>query len=137
MVIYKEKFVATFSNHLEILALHETNRGCIWLLSLIHYIQSICNLTFVTNIPIVIFEENAVCMAKVRGVYIKRDRTFYTLEFQHNKKIDVKQIRSTDNFADLFTKVLPTLTFEKLVQHLHVSTQQIIKLIFVSLRGNI
>lgn len=77
----KQNFVATFSNHLEILALHETNRGCIWLLSLIHYIQSICNLTFVTNIPIVIFEENAVCMAKVRGVYIKRDRTFYTLEF--------------------------------------------------------
>lgn len=31
------------------------------------------------------------------------------------KKIDVKQLRSTDNFADLFTKVLPTLTFEKLV----------------------
>lgn len=31
---------------------------------------------------------------------------------QQVKKIDVKQIRSTDNFVDLFTKIFPTSTFE-------------------------
>ena len=40
---------------------------------------------------------------------------FYTHELQQSRQIDVKQIRSIDNLADLFTKTLPTSTFEKLV----------------------
>lgn len=84
----KQNFVATFSNHSDILALHESDRECIWLRSsLIYHIQSICKLTFVTNIPIVIFEENVACMAQVRGGYIKGDRALYTLELQHGKKM--------------------------------------------------
>ena len=69
-----------------------------------------------------IFEDNAACIAQVRGGYIKGDRTkhispkfFYTHELQQSRQIDVKQIRSTDNIADLFTKTLSTSTFEKLV----------------------
>ena len=69
-----------------------------------------------------IFEDNAACIVQVRGGYIKRDRTkhispkfFYTHELQQSRQIVVKQIRSTDNLADLFTKALPTSTFEKLV----------------------
>ena len=69
-----------------------------------------------------IFEDNTACIAQVRGGYIKGDRTkhispkfFYTHELQQSRQIDVKQIRSTDNLADLFTKTLPTSTFEKLV----------------------
>jgi len=65
---------------------------------------------------------NAACVAQVRGRYIKGDKTkhispkfFYTHELQESGQVDVKQIRSVDNLADLFTKSLPTSTFEKLV----------------------
>ena len=40
---------------------------------------------------------------------------FYTHELQKNGEIDVQQIRSSDNLADLFTKALPTSTFRKLI----------------------
>ena len=72
--------------------------------------------------PTPIFEDNAACIAQVRGGYIKGDRTkhispkfFYTHELQQSRQIDVKQIWSIDNLADLFIKTLPTSTFEKLV----------------------
>ena len=76
----------------------------------------------VNNSSIIIYEDNAACVAQVRGGYIKGDKTkhispkfFYTYELQESRQVDVKQIRSADNLADLFTKSLPTLTFEKLV----------------------
>ena len=72
--------------------------------------------------PTQIFEDNAACIAQVRDGYIKEDITkhispkfFYTHELQQSRQIDVKQIRSTDNLANLFTKTLLTSTFDKLV----------------------
>ena len=72
--------------------------------------------------PTPIFEDNAACIAQVREGYIKGDATkhispkfFYTHELQQSRRVDVKQIQFTDNLADLFTKALPTSTFEKLV----------------------
>ena len=57
--------------------------------------------------PTVLFEDNAVCIAQIRGGYINGDRTkhispkfFYTHELQKNGDIDVQQIRSCDNLAD-------------------------------------
>lgn len=70
-------------------------------------------------------KDNAACIAQIRGAYFKGDRTkhispkfFYTRELQHDRKIDVKQIRSTNNFANLSSKALPTLTFDKLVHNI-------------------
>ena len=40
---------------------------------------------------------------------------FLHIEFQENREIGVKQIQSSDNLADLFTKALPKSTFQKLV----------------------
>ena len=45
-----------------------------------------------------------------------RQMFFYTHELQKNGEIDVQQIRSNDNLADLFTKALPSATFKKLVR---------------------
>ena len=77
--------------------------------------------------PTVLYEDNATCIAQIRSDYIKGDRTkyispkfFYTHELQKNGDIDVQQIRSCDNLADLFTKALPTLTFEKLVYNIRM-----------------
>ena len=79
-------------------------------------------MTPVNNSPTIIYEDNAACVAQVKGGYIKGDKTkhilpkfFYIHELQKSQQIDVKQIRSADNLADLFTKSLPTSTFDKLV----------------------
>ena len=37
-----------------------------------------------------------------------------------NSDIDVRQIRSTDNPSDLFTKYLPALTLEKMVHKIEM-----------------
>jgi hypothetical protein len=75
--------------------------------------------------PTILYEDNVVCITKIRGGYIKGDRTkhispkfFYTRELQKSGDIDVKQIRSSDNLADLFTKSLPTATFKKIVYNI-------------------
>ena len=67
------------------------------------------------------YEDNAACIAQLRGGYIKGDRTkhispkfFFTHDLQQNGEIEVQQIHSSDNLVDLFTKALPTSTFEKL-----------------------
>ncbi|KAB2600415.1 hypothetical protein D8674_010686 [Pyrus ussuriensis x Pyrus communis] len=41
---------------------------------------------------------------------------FSAHELQKAKVIEVRQIRSNENLADLFTKSLPKCTFQKLVQ---------------------
>ena len=35
-------------------------------------------------------------------------------------EIDVQQIRSSDNLVDLFTKVLPTTTFNKFIHQINI-----------------
>ncbi|XP_023895540.1 uncharacterized protein LOC112007428 [Quercus suber] len=65
----KQTIFATSSNHVEITAIHEASRECIWLRS-------------------------------------------------KSGDIDVKQIRSCDNLADMFTKPLPTANFKKMVHNI-------------------
>ncbi|GAV62512.1 hypothetical protein CFOL_v3_06035, partial [Cephalotus follicularis] len=110
----KQTMTSTFSNHSEILAIHEASRECIWLRSMIQHIQESCGLSSIRNNPRVIYEDNAACITQLREGYIKGDRTknispkfFYTHELQKNSDIDIQQIRSCDNLADLFTKALP------------------------------
>ena len=73
----------------------------------------------------ILYEGNVACITQVRGGYIKGDRTkqispkfFFTHELQKSREIDVKQIRSSDNLADLFTKSLPTATFKKIIYNI-------------------
>ena len=117
--------VATFSNHSEILAMHEASRECVWLRSMIQHIKKLCGLSSIKNKPTVLYENNVACIAQVKGGYIKGDRTkhispkfFYTLELQNNGEINVQQIRSNDNLAYLITKALPTTTFKKLIHQI-------------------
>ena len=75
--------------------------------------------------PTILYEDNAAYITQIRGGYIKGDRTkhispkfFYTHELQKNSDIDIKQIRSSDNLAELFTKSLPNATFKKIVYNI-------------------
>ena len=79
-------------------------------------------MTPINNSPTIIYEDNAAYVAQVRRGYIKGDKTkhispkfFYTHELQESRQVDVKQIRSSNNLVDLFTKSLPTSTVEKVV----------------------
>ena len=85
-------------------------------------------MTPINNSPTLIYEDNVACVAKVRGGYIKGDKTkhishkfFYTHKLQESWQVNVKQIRSLDDLVDLFTKSLPTSTFEKLVYGIGMS----------------
>ena len=89
---------------------------------MVHHIRETCRLSFNRGSPTILYEDNTACIAQVKGGYIKGDRTkhispkfFFTHELQKKGDIDVQQIPSSDNLADLFTKALPTSTFEKLV----------------------
>ena len=93
-----------------------------WLRSLIHHIRDSYGLSINKERPTVLFEDNEACITQTREGYIKADRTkhidpkfFFTHELQQRGEIDVCQIRSCENPADLFTKVLPTSPFKKSV----------------------
>ncbi|KAL6568032.1 hypothetical protein OROHE_003716 [Orobanche hederae] len=118
----KQILIATSSNHSKIIALYEAGRESVWLRSIIAHIQNECRLKLVTYTPTIIYEDNAACISQVKGVYIKGDHTkhispkfFYTHELQKSGEINVQQIRSCHNLADIFTKSQPTSIFEKLV----------------------
>ena len=122
----KQSIVATSSNHVEIIAIHEAIRECVWLRSAIHSIKERCGLKCDVKIPTILFEDVA-CIAQLRGGFIKGDRTkhispklFFTHDLQKNGDIDVRQIRSSDNPADLFTKSLPASTLEKMAHKIEM-----------------
>ena len=99
MEIIKQTISVTSSNHLEIIAIHEASRECVWLRSVIQHIQEKCGLSSIKGSPTILYEDNATCITQIRGGYIKGDRTkhispklFYTHELQKSGDIDVKQI---------------------------------------------
>ena len=85
----KQTMVATSSNHSEILAMHGASRECVWLRSMIQHIRESCGLSSIKNNPTLLYEDNAACIAQIKGGYIKGDRTkhilpkfFYTHELK-------------------------------------------------------
>ena len=121
----KQTLVATSSNHSKIIAIHEASWECIQPRSIIQHIKEKYGLSTIKNSPSILFEDNIVCITQLKGGYIKWDKTkhispkfFNTHELQQNGKINMKQIRSNDNLADLLTKSLSASTFKKLVYNI-------------------
>ncbi|XP_047335756.1 secreted RxLR effector protein 161-like [Impatiens glandulifera] len=89
----KQSITATSSNHSEIIAIYETSRECVWLRSIIHYIRESCGLSVNKNSPTILYEDNASCIAQLKGEYIKGDRTkhispkFFSLMISRRKVI--------------------------------------------------
>ncbi|XP_035831881.1 uncharacterized protein LOC118480963 [Helianthus annuus] len=88
---------------------------------MINHIQEACGLEQIKKDPAIIYEDNAACIVQIREGYIKGDRTkhispkfFSTYDLQKEGEIDVRQIKSSENLADLFTKSLPRSSFEYL-----------------------
>ncbi|KAL2235882.1 UNVERIFIED_CONTAM: hypothetical protein Sindi_1320400 [Sesamum indicum] len=94
---------------------------------MIQHIRGTCGLSLEKIIPTILYEDNATCIAQLKEGYIKGDRMkhispkfFFTHDLQKNGDIDVQQVRSSDNLADLLTKALPTAMFKKLVYNIGV-----------------
>ena len=103
----KQTITATSSNHAELLALHEASRECVWLRSMIQHIQKNCGLSSGRMDATIIYEGD-------RTKHIS-PKFFFTHDLQKNGDINIQQIQSCDNLADVFTKSLPSKVFEKLV----------------------
>nr|GEX74062.1 retrovirus-related Pol polyprotein from transposon TNT 1-94 [Tanacetum cinerariifolium] len=95
-----------------------------------------CGISSETKAPTVLYEDNATCIAQLKEGYIKGDRTkhilpkfFFTHDLQKNGDIIVQQVRSSDNLADLFIKVLPTSTFRKLSHNIGMRRLKDLKLL--------
>lgn len=108
----KQTLTATSSNHVEIIALYEASRECIWLRQLIDHINKSIGKTLLQD-PTTIFEDNRPCVDQIAQGFIKGDQIkhiapkfFYTHE-QHGEKINVECISTKENQEDLFTKPLP------------------------------
>ena len=89
---------------------------------MIQHIKESCRLLSIKDNSTTLFEDNVACIAQMKGGYIKGDRNkhispkfFCTHELQKSGEINVQQIRSSDNLADLLMKSLPTSTFKKLI----------------------
>ena len=71
----KQTMVVTSSNHLEILAIHEASRECVWLRSMIQHIQEICGLPSIRGNVTVLHEDNNACIAQIKWGFTKCDLT--------------------------------------------------------------
>ena len=118
----KQTITATSSNHAKILAIHEASRECVWLRSIINHIHKPCGLSYQREVPTILYEDNTACLSQLKAGYIKGDRTkhispkiFFTHDIQERGVIDIQQVRSSDNLADIFKKALLTKKSEELV----------------------
>ncbi|XP_051139134.1 secreted RxLR effector protein 161-like [Andrographis paniculata] len=72
----KQTITTTSSNHAEVLAIHEASRECVWLRLMTYLIKKNCGLiSGKRKSPTTIYEDNAACIAQLKGGYIKGDRT--------------------------------------------------------------
>jgi hypothetical protein len=76
----------------------------------INHIQQSRDIGSITKRTI-IYKDNSTCIAQMNAGYTKSNITkyiapklFYPHELQKNKEIEILQIKSCDNLADLFTK---------------------------------
>ena len=114
--------MATSTNHSEIIALFEASREFVWLCRIINFIESSSGIGSLES-PTIIYEDNAACITQMQTGYIKSNITkhispklFYPHELQQNGEINILQTKSCDNLADLFTKSLPSSSFEKCIK---------------------
>ncbi|KAM3268039.1 hypothetical protein P3S67_032024 [Capsicum chacoense] len=88
---------------------------------MIHFIREKCGMKY-GNLPTILYGDNASCITHLNRGFIKGDRMkhissklFYIHELQENGDINMQQICSSENVADLFTKSSPITTFKKMV----------------------
>ena len=65
--------------HVELLAIHEASRKCIWLRYVIQHMRGSCGLSGISNSPTILFEDTSACIKQLKEGYIKEidESTYY------------------------------------------------------------
>jgi hypothetical protein len=94
----------------------------------INHIETSCGIGALES-PIIIYEDNAACVAQIQTGYIKTNymkhispKLFYPHELQEHGEISILQTKSCDNLANLFTKSLPLAIFDKCIKGIGMRT---------------
>jgi hypothetical protein len=89
---------------------------------MIDHIQISCGI-FAIGSPPIIYEDNVACVAQMQTRYVKTNymehispKLFYSHQLQKSREITILQIKSCNNYADLFTKSRPLVIFDKCVK---------------------
>jgi hypothetical protein len=77
---------------------------------MINHIQKSCG-KGVINTPIIIYEDNAACVAQMHMGYVKSNLTKHIAP----KFFYPHELKKSDNLVDLFTKSLPASSFYKCI----------------------
>jgi hypothetical protein len=119
----KQTLAATSTNQSELIALYEASRECIWLRRFVKFIREVLNVK--GKMPAInLYEDNSACVAQVQRGYIKSDRSkhidpkFFFMHDMNGKQLNVVQVPSEENLADIFTKTLGSNKHWALVQGL-------------------
>ena len=54
----KQTITTTLANNVEIVAIHDASRACVWLRSMTHHIRETYGSSFDKNLPAILFEDN-------------------------------------------------------------------------------
>lgn len=116
----------------------------IWLSCVIKHVNSFYDIPKKINERIAIYDDNISCIAQVNGELISNEtyifKFFYTHVLHKFKQIDLKQIQSSNNFADLLKKRFYNFNFYriKIVETLNVYYRRNIILEFqLSIRSDL
>jgi hypothetical protein len=89
---------------------------------MIDHIHISCGIGVIGS-PTIIYEDNAACVAQMQMGYVKTNymkhtspKLFYPHQLQESGEISILQIKSCNNYVDLFTKSLPLAIFDKCVK---------------------
>ena len=116
----KQTLVATSLNHAKTIVPQKACREYVRLRSMSYNIREASGIV-IKKEPTILFENNSACSVQLKEGYIKSDITkhispsffSYIQKLEKNQEIDIDFVWSCNNPADLFTKTLPTTTFQK------------------------
>jgi hypothetical protein len=89
---------------------------------MIDHIQISCGIGAI-GLSTIIYEDSVACIAQMQTGYVKTNyikhtslKLFYLHQLQESGEISILQIKSSDNYANLFTKSLRLVIFDKCVK---------------------
>ena len=123
----KQTVTTTFTNHTELLALHEASREVVWLRTMQKALAEQCKIELGSK-PTIIYENNVVYIKQMTSGFNKADRIkhmslhifAYTRDLIEYGQIDVRKIESAHNIVDMLTKALPAYKHKTLVHDVGV-----------------
>lgn len=109
----KETVMATSTNHSQLLAFHEASRELVWLQTMDDLIMRSTPLENHRQLT-ALLEDEVACVTQMGARFIKADQTkhidlhifSFSQDLVRDKQMSIMKVASSNNIADLLTKVL-------------------------------